>query len=54
MNKRSKLQIATGDAAMQDEYASELKRVYKEIDKFSNLMTPLRDVDEVYWKTNKR
>jgi len=38
----------------QEEYASELKRVYKEIDKFSNLMTPLRDVDECVWKTSKR
>ena len=30
---------------------SEVKRVYREIDKFSNLLAPLREESELYWKT---
>ena len=43
MQKKQKTTSAT---AIGDEYASQLKRVYKEIDKFSCLMTPMRDEQE--------
>ena len=35
-------------------YSYELKRVYKEIDKFSNLLAPLREDSELIWNTNRR
>ena len=35
-------------------YSSELKRVYKEIDKFSNLLAPLREDSELIWNTTRR
>ena len=36
------------------EYSHELKRVYKEIDKFSNLLAPLREDSELIWNTGRR
>ena len=35
-------------------YTHELKRVYKEIDKFSNLLTPMRESSELIWNTSRR
>ena len=52
MSKRSRLQ--TGPVDPQSEYAAELKHVYNEIDKFSNLRWHERDADELYWKQGKR
>lgn len=35
-------------------YNHEMKRVYKEIDKFSNLLAPLREDSELIWNTSRR
>jgi len=52
MNKRSR----QNDEGVPESgnYATELKRVYKEIDKFSNLLLPSRDAEELYWKTSRQ
>ena len=54
MSKRSKAAQESSAVDQQSEYATELKRVYNEIDMFSNLRWHERDADELYWKQGKR
>ena len=54
MSKRVKAAAESNAVDQQSEYATELKRVYNEIDMFSNLRWHERDADELYWKQGKR